>query len=143
MIYQVVSERRAPSYRIASPRDAFGALARYAGSRCERFIVLTLDGAHQLIASRIISIGIVNRAMVHPREVFFPAIKDNAVAIIAAHNHVSGRLDPSPEDLAITKRLRESGDILGISLLDHVIFHKKTGFYSFVEHGLLSPAIDG
>lgn len=142
MIYQMVSERHAPSYRIASPKDAFNALTRYANARCERFIVLTLDGAHQLIASRIISMGLVNRTVVHPREVFFPAIKDNAVAIIVAHNHPSGRLDPSPEDLEITRRLRESGEILGISLLDHVVFHKKTGFYSFVEHGLLSPAIE-
>jgi DNA repair protein RadC len=139
MIYQMVSERHAPSYRIASPRDVFGALARYANARCERFIVLTLDAAHQLIASRIVSIGLVNRTVVHPREVFFTAIKDNAVAIIVAHNHPSGKLDPSPEDLEITRRLREAGETLGISLLDHVIFHKKSGFFSFVEHGLLEP----
>jgi DNA repair protein RadC len=139
MIYQIVSERRAPPYRISSPRDAFGALTRYANARNERFLVLTLDGAHQLIATRIVSIGLVNRTVVHPREVFFPAIKDNAVAIIVAHNHPSGRLDASPEDIEITRRLREAGEILGISLLDHVIFHKKSGFFSFVEHGLLEP----
>lgn len=139
MIYQLVSERRGPAYRISTPKDVFGALERYANSRNERFIVLTLDGGHQIIAARIVSMGLVNRTIVHPREVFYPAIRDNAVAIIVAHNHPSGRLDPSPEDLEITRRLQGASEILGISLLDHVIFHKKSGYYSFVEHGHLVP----
>jgi len=139
LTYQIVSERKAPEYKISNPGDVYKALARYGNARNERFIVITLNGGHQVIATRIVSMGLVNRTIVHPREVFWNAIKDNAVGIVVAHNHPSGNLDPSQEDLDITRRLSEAGSILGISLLDHVIFHKK-GFYSFVEHGLLSSA---
>jgi len=138
MKYDIVSERTAPSYKISSPKDIYGALARYARARTERFLVATLSGAHEIIKIHIISIGLINRTVVHPREVFYPAIVDGAVAVIASHNHPSGHLDPSPEDQEITRRLREAGEILGISLLDHVII-SRSGYYSFVEHGLLEP----
>jgi DNA repair protein RadC len=136
MIYELVSERTAPAYRISSPSDIYGALARYARARNERFFAITLNGAHEIIKVHIVSIGLVNRTVVHPREVYITAIKDNSCAIIVAHNHPSGRLDPSPEDREITNRLRQAAEVLGIALLDHVIF-ARTGYYSFVEHGLL------
>jgi DNA repair protein RadC len=138
MKYDILSVRssRTP-YKVSSPSDIFAVLRRYASARNERFIVLTLDGAHQVIRANIISIGLVNRTVVHPREVFYPAIVQNACAIIVSHNHPSGRLDPSPEDRDITDRLRQASEVLGIALLDHVIIGR-TGFYSFVEHGLLS-----
>jgi DNA repair protein RadC len=131
MQYDILSVRssRTP-YKVSSPSDIFAVLRRYASARSERFIVLTLDGAHQVIRANIISIGLVNRTVVHPREVFYPAI-------VVSHNHPSGRLDPSPEDRDITDRLRQASEVLGIALLDHVIIGR-TGFYSFVEHGLLS-----
>ena len=138
MTYQIVSERTAPTYKISSPSDIFGALTRYSHARNERFFAITLNGAHEIIKVHIVSIGLVNRTVVHPREVYITAIKDNSCAIIVAHNHPSGRLDPSPEDRDITGRLRQAADVLGIALLDHVIF-AHTGYYSFVEHGLLEP----
>jgi DNA repair protein RadC len=138
MKYDIVSERTAPTYRISAPADIYGALARYARARNERFFAITLNGAHEIIRVHIVSIGLVNRTVVHPREVFITAIKDNSCAIIVAHNHPSGRLDPSPEDRDITNRLHSAAEVLGIALLDHVIF-ARSGYYSFVEHGLLEP----
>jgi DNA repair protein RadC len=138
MIYELISERRAPTYKVSRPQDIYGALARYARARNERFFAITLNGAHEIIKVHIVSIGLVNRTVVHPREVFITAIKDNSCAIIIAHNHPSGRLDPSPEDRDITNRLRQASEVLGITLLDHVIF-SSSGYYSFVEHGLLEP----
>jgi DNA repair protein RadC len=139
MIYQIVSERHAPAYKIGGPGDAFSVLKRYASAKTERFIVITLDGAHQVKATRIISMGLVNRTIVHAREVFYPAITDHAVAIIIAHNHPSGLLEPSSEDFDITRRLSDAGELLGIPVLDHVII-SKSGYYSLVEHGLMKPS---
>ena len=128
--------------RISGPRDVFPLVSHWADRAKERFAVLTLNGAHEVLAARVISVGLVNRTVVHPREVFAEAIADRACAIIAAHNHPSGRLDPSPEDREITERLRDAGRTLGIPLLDHVIFCPD-GYWSFVEHGLLEPQEEG
>jgi len=134
LTYMLVSERRAKEpVRVRMPSDAYGALKRYHRKRKEHFLVLTLDGAHVIHAIRIVSIGIMNRSLVHPREVFIEAIKDNAAAVIVAHNHPSGAFEPSAEDRDVTRRLREAGDILGIPVLDHLVFSWK-GFYSFLEH---------
>lgn len=128
--------------RIASPKDAWPLIAHWADRKQERFLCCSLNGAHEAIALRVVSIGLVNRTIVHPREVFADPIVDRACAVLVAHNHPSGRLDPSPEDLEITRRLKEAAEVLGIALLDHLIFSKE-GYYSFVEHGLLgSPAQD-
>ena len=138
MIYEFISERKAPPYKVGGPQDAFKAFARYARARTERFLVATLNGAHEIIAVRLISVGLINRTVVHPREVFYPAIKDGAVSIVLGHNHPSGHLEPSPEDIEITTRLRDAGEILGIPVLDHLII-SRNGYLSFVERGLLSP----
>jgi DNA repair protein RadC len=87
----------------------------------EHFVVLTLDGANRLIEKRIITIGTLNASLVHPREVFADAITDRAAAIIVAHNHPGGTLEPSGPDIVVTKRLRAAGELLGIRLLDHII----------------------
>ena len=79
--------------------------------------------------------GILNRTIVHPREVFAEPITKRAAAIIVAHNHPSGNVDPSPEDREITNRLKAAGETLGIPLLDHIIFGVK-GYFSFVEQGI-------
>jgi len=136
-IYQIVSDRKEPTYAVHSPSDAFKALERYKNKRNEHFFVITLNGAHEVIAVRIVSIGLGNRTVVHCREVFIHAIRDNSAAVICVHNHPSGALSPSPEDLEITKRLRDAGELLGIAMLDHLII-SKNGYYSMVEHGHLS-----
>jgi len=128
--------------RITGPRDVLPIVSHWADRTKERFIVLTLNGAHEVLSARVISMGLVNRTVVHPREVYAEAIADRACAIIAAHNHPSGRLEPSPEDKEITDRLREAGRTLGIPLLDHVIFCQE-GYWSFVDHGLLEPLEEG
>jgi len=123
---------------IGSPRDYVPLLAKYGNKRVEHFIVTTLNGAHIPIHTYIVTIGLVNRTVVHPREVFWYAIKDMAAAIVVAHNHPSGRLEPSAEDIDITHRLSEAGKIIGIQLLDHIILGKDSAYYSLVEHGIIN-----
>ena len=118
--------------RIKSPGDAMKHLNHFADRNQEMFFCLSLNGAHEVISCRVVSIGLVNRTIVHPREVFAEAIRERAVAVIAAHNHPSGRLEPSLEDHEVTERLKEAGGILGIKLLDHIIF-SSDGYYSFNE----------
>ena len=84
-------------------------------------MVLTLDGVHQVIKSHKITVGLANQNQVHPRETYVCALEDRAVAIVIAHNHPSGSLEPSIEDLLTTRRLADAGRILGIPLLDHMI----------------------
>ena len=127
--------------RIAMPKDAFPLLVHYADLKQEHFVVISLNGGHEVNAVREVTRGLINKTVVHPREVFADPITDRACAILVAHNHPSGKLDPSEEDLDITTRLRQSGDILGIPVLDHLIF-SETGYYSFVEKGLIAPDKD-
>lgn len=87
----------------------------------EHFVMLSLDARNNLIKESDISIGTLNASVVHPREVFKEAIQCSAASIIIAHNHPSGDVNPSDEDIAMTKRLKEAGKILGIEILDHVI----------------------
>ncbi|MDA8426038.1 MAG: DNA repair protein RadC [Treponema sp.] len=124
--------------RVASPRDIWPLVSHWADRKQERFICCSLNGAHELIAARIVSVGLVNRTVVHPREVFADPLTDRACAVVVAHNHPSGRLEPSPEDREITQRLKSAADTLGLALLDHIIFTREA-FFSFVEHGLLEP----
>lgn len=123
--------------RISTPKEAFPLLIHFADMRQEHFIVMSLNGGHEINAVREITKGLINKTVVHPREVFADPITDRACAVIVAHNHPSGNLEPSDEDLDITQRLRESGDILGIPLLDHLVF-SEAGYFSFVEHGLIA-----
>ena len=99
------------------------------------FVVVTLDGASRVIRTRVVSIGTLNQSLVHPREVFRPAILDNAAEIVA-YNHPSGQREPSIEDKRVTKRLKEVGKQVGIELLDHVIL-TGNGYYSFSEEDLV------
>ncbi len=122
--------------RISMPQDAYPLLRHFADRRQERFICLSLNGAHEVLATRIVTIGLVNKTVVHPREVFADPIVDRASAILVAHNHPSGRLDPSNEDKEITERLKAGGELLGIPLLDHLIFTEKS-YFSFLQAGLL------
>lgn len=90
-------------------------------SKKEHFVAFYLDSRKALIAREVISVGTLNFSVVHPREVFEPALRHSAAAFIVAHNHPSGDPTPSPEDIAVTKRLKDAADLLGVHLLDHVI----------------------
>jgi len=103
----------------------------------EYFLTLTLDGAHNLIQKRVVFIGTLNQTLIHPREIFADAITDRAADIILVHNHPSGTLAPSKEDLLITKKLEEAGKIVGINVIEHIII-SKTGYYSFQENNMLT-----
>lgn len=109
---------------IDSPEAAVAQLADIRDKCQEHFVCLTLDGANRLIAKRIITIGTLNASLVHPREVFADAITDRAASIIVAHNHPSGTLYPSAADTSVTKRLKEAGALVGISVLSHIIVTK-------------------
>lgn len=100
----------------------------------EHFVVLLLNAKNRMLGFDVVSVGTVTASLVHPREVFKAAILANATAIILAHNHPSGDPRPSAEDLAITKRLRDAGDLMGIRVMDHVIFGDDA-HYSLVDHG--------
>jgi len=122
---------------IAQAADVFRLLRAVAASLpAERFWVLPLDRKNKPLAILQTSQGTVDASLVHPRDVFAPAIVSNAAGVIVAHNHPSGDPEPSPEDLAVTRRLAAAGQTLGISLLDHVIIGA-TGYVSLAERGLL------
>ncbi len=120
--------------KIAHPPDVYPLIRHMADRRQEHFMCISLNGAHEVIAIRTVSMGLVNRALVHPREVFADPITDRAASVIVAHNHPSGNLIPSRDDLAVTRQLKAAGQTLGISVLDHVIFNSET-YYSFLEKG--------
>ena len=120
--------------KIAFPPDAYPLIRHMADRRQEHFMCISLNGANEVIAIRTVSMGLVNRALVHPREVFADPITDRAAAVIVAHNHPSGNLTPSRDDLAVTRQLRAAGQTLGIKVLDHLIFNSDT-YYSLLEKG--------
>jgi DNA repair protein RadC len=99
----------------------------------EQFVVLMLDAQHRPLGMSVISIGSLTASIVHPREVFKAAILSNSAAVIVAHNHPSGSVEPSPEDIEISRRLREAGELLGIRVLDSIILGAGSALYSFVD----------
>ncbi len=113
------------AYRLLEP--LFDGLDR------EHFMIVALDAKHSVIGINTVSIGSVTLSIVHPREVFKPLILMNASAVILAHNHPSGDSTPSPEDRALTRRLKDGGELLGITVLDHVVLGEDR-YYSFADH---------
>lgn len=104
----------------------------------EYFVALLLDAKNRITGIHTVSQGSLNQSIVHPRETFKAAILANAAGMILAHNHPSGDLSPSSEDLAITRRLKEAGELLGIKILDHIIIDTENQkFNSFVDAGLM------
>lgn len=102
----------------------------------EHFVCLSLDGGQRLIAQRTITIGTLDSVLAHPREVFADAIADRAASVIVAHNHPSGDPNPSAEDITLTQQLAAAGQLLGISLRDHIIL-TKTDNFSCRQHHML------
>lgn len=108
--------------KIETSEDVFNILKNQIGDKKrEHFKLLSLDTRNKLININDISIGTVNTSLAHPREIFKPAIKDSAVSVILAHNHPSGVVEPSKEDVKFTKKLKEAGELLDIRVLDHII----------------------
>lgn len=127
------SHLRAP---IKSPSDIVPFVKNYAVCEKEHFLLVTLNGGHEIIQIHVVTVGTLNRTLIHPREVFTLAMRDNAAAIIVSHNHPSGNCQPSEEDVAVTGILEKVSIIMGIELLDHVIVSRES-YFSFLENKML------
>lgn len=124
-------------HKIKSPTDISAYLIKDMGDlQREHFNIVMLDNKNYIIEVYNVSIGSLNSAIVHPREVFRNAIRRSSASIILAHNHPSGDVSPSKEDIAITKRLVECGELMGIAVLDHIIVGK-TEYFSFKEQSII------
>ncbi|MFH1457449.1 MAG: DNA repair protein RadC [Patescibacteria group bacterium] len=133
---RLYKEKTEKEVYINSTDDVLKEVAHIRENKKENFIVLYLDARNRMIYKETISIGILNASLVHPREVFEPAIRNLAAQIILAHNHPSGDSEPSEDDLDLTKRMVEAGKILGIEVIDHVIISNLNSF-SFKEKKLI------
>lgn len=130
--------REASSYRpkLSRPADVFREVREIRRARREHLVGLYLDAQNFLIHRETVSIGSLNTTRTHPREILFPAIRHTALGFILTHNHPSGCLDPSPEDLEFTAAVKRAGEIVGIELYDHLIV-TTDGYTSMRERGLL------
>ncbi|HAS82813.1 MAG TPA: hypothetical protein DCS43_09115 [Verrucomicrobia bacterium] len=120
--------------KIATPADLLPHVRHYADRKQEHFLCASINGANEILNIRVVSIGLIDRSPVHPREVFADALTDRASAVIVAHNHPSGGVEPSQGDINITAQLKAAGEVVGIELLDHIIFNR-SGYFSFLENG--------
>lgn len=124
------------SVKITEAKDVFPLISDISNKQQEYFVCISLNGANELIEKRIVTVGLLDKSQVHPREVFADVITDRAASVIFAHNHPSGELKPSNSDLKIHEQLTEAAKILGIKVLDHIIVSKRE-YYSFQEAGLI------
>lgn len=118
---------------LASTEDILGCLGFIRNKRQEYFVCLSLDSGGRLITRRVVTIGLLDVSLAHPREVFAGPLKDRASAVIIAHNHPSGVVEPSKDDVKTTQQLVAAGQILGIPLRDHIIVAKRD-YFSFRRH---------
>lgn len=123
--------------KINGPESVLPIISSISHKQQEHFVCISLNGANEVIESRTVTVGLLNKTQVHPREVFADVIADRAAAVILAHNHPSGELKPSKNDLLIHEQLTEAGNILGIKVIDHIII-SKNGYYSFQEQGFIN-----
>jgi len=121
---------------ITTPQDVLNIVDEIRTRKKEHFVAIYLNARNEMIHKEIISVGILDASIVHPREVFAPAIEKRASSIILIHNHPSGNVSPSDNDCDLTKRLIESGKILGIEVLDHIIV-TENDYYSMKENELI------
>lgn len=128
--------------RLSTPGElAAHLLPQYGAASVEQFGVVLLDTKHRVIRTKVISIGSLDTTVVHPREVFREAASASAAAIVLFHNHPSGDPTPSGDDLVLTTRMVDAGDIMGIEVLDHLILADQR-YFSLVESGRLAPRRD-
>ena len=130
-----IADYLTPSTRYTSPTQIFEVFSFLQDETKESFCTAHLDGKNRIVCLEVVSIGTLNQSLVSPREVFKTALLSNAAAIILIHNHPTLDPTPSQEDLEVTRRLREAGDLLGIKVLDHIIIGST--YYSFVERGVI------
>jgi DNA repair protein RadC len=121
---------------VKQPQDLLPLVRHYAMEPQEHFLSVLLNGAHEVLEICVVGVGLINRTLVHPREVFCEAVKQRAAAVVLCHNHPGGTAQPSPDDVATTKLLVEASKCLRISVLDHIIVTRDS-YYSFREHDLL------
>ena len=123
LVRELTKRRYARTVVIRGPEDisALPACRKLKKAKREHFLVVLLNARHEVEAVETVSIGSLNASIVHPREVFIAAIRASAASVVLVHNHPSGDPEPSEEDLAITKRLVQAGELVGIAVLDHVI----------------------
>lgn len=124
---------RNPQEALSSPADIVPYIQNYAMQKQEHFLCISLNGAREIISIRVVCTGCGNMAVISPAEVFSEAVKEHASAVVISHNHPSQNPEPSKEDLHTTIRLYQAAEILGISLLDHIIITKNR-YFSFLEH---------
>jgi len=122
--------------RVREAKDVLPFVQQIREKRQEYFVCLSLNGANEVIENRVVTVGLLDSNQVHPREVYADPLTDRAASIIVAHNHPSGTLEASPEDVALTDRLARAGKLLGIPLLDHIIVTKR-GYLSLKQAGYL------
>lgn len=134
--YELSERLKGQVIQISNHRDILPYINEIRHRPQEHFIMITLDAAHVVIEKRVLFVGTLTETLVHPREVFSPALLDRAAVIILAHNHTSINLEPSRADLYLTKKLVECGELLGINILDHIIIGPN-GEFSMNEKGLI------
>ena len=123
--------------RIVTASDVLPLLTDIASKQQEYFVCISLNGANEVIEKRIVTIGLLDHSPIHPREVYADVIADRAAAVIFAHNHPSGDVQPSDADLRTHEQLTEAGKLLGLRVVDHIIVARKE-YFSFQEAGLMS-----
>ena len=121
---------------VREAKDVLPFVQQIRDKKQEYFVCLSLNGANEVIENRVVTVGLLDSNQVHPREVYADPLTDRAASIIVAHNHPSGTLEASPEDVALTDRLARAGKLLGIPLLDHIIVTKR-GYLSLKQAGYL------
>ncbi len=132
--FEFVRRRIKPEgLKIKFPADVLPLIQHYSDRKQEHFLCVSINGAHEVMSIRVVTIGLVNKTQVHPREVFADVLSERASAIIVAHNHPQGEILPSDEDFRVTRMLQNASDMLRLNFLDHIIFNTK-GYYSFLEH---------
>lgn len=134
-IREEITNYLSPLDRYTSPQQVYETFKFLRNETKEYFFALHLDGKNRIICIDMVSLGSLNQSIVHPREVFKSALLSSSAGIILLHNHPSGEPTPSREDIEITRRLKEAGELLGIRVLDHIIIGET--YISFLERGIM------
>jgi DNA repair protein RadC len=139
-LVQLPLVRESTGEQVRTPEDVLGVCRDMANCAQESFHTLLLDSKNRLINRVLVTLGLADASLVHPREVFRAAIENNAIAVVLVHNHPSGDPTPSAEDLRITRKLIEAGRIIDIKVIDHVVIGRQPPVLSMREAGLVAFA---